>query len=309
MDSSANSASADESVVVPLGILSTLNGQHRRSYDCRAQPVTGHGGRRVVSMFTAPRGFPSQQDQAPATSSSDPSETITSADKQEDSSPNDGISDSERPQPAAIDFAQPVAKDGIEGDTEKQNTAWTNGPVQPEDTIEELDAPNRSSVIFKRLSYVARSVVGSRLDRQSGSSDGRSNRYSAFFRRRSYDSHYPKDENAVHKKHKRQSKAIPKSWKFLGIDAPGVDDTVSSVKSNFMDTYEKAKIKQEKIRRSMVAQLIFRYTFYILLLATVYLLLVGLPLWRGLVWYMYIVFQKHLVLKAGLTITFGIGFL
>ncbi|KAL8934747.1 MAG: hypothetical protein Q9216_005751 [Gyalolechia sp. 2 TL-2023] len=219
---------------------------------------------RAVSMIVPTTEFLGQEDEAHDSSSNDPAQEIISSDEHEESNPSHPpISDSERPQPAVIDFAQSVVKDGIEGNAEKQNTTWTNAPVQPDDSIEELETSNRSSVIFKRLSYVAKSIVGRRLDRQSGSSDGRSNRYSAFFRRPSYDSHYSKDEADAHKEQKRQSKAIPKSWKFLGIDAPGVEDAVSNVKdrirsSNFIDMYEKAKIKQERIRRSGIAQLIFR---------------------------------------------------
>ncbi|KAL8932727.1 MAG: hypothetical protein Q9211_006155 [Gyalolechia sp. 1 TL-2023] len=307
--------SGDASVVVPSGILSTCYGQNRRSYDPRARPLTSHGGRRVVSMITATPEHPSQQDQAPAIPLTPPSETIVTSDEQEESGPVPPIiSDSERPQPAAIDFAQFVAKEGAETDREKQNITLVPPPVLPEATIEDRDTTNRSSAIFKRLSYVARSVVGNRFDRQSVIGDGRANRYSVFFRRPSYDSHYVKEEDDASKKNRRQSKAIPKSWKFLGIDGPGVEDALSNVKSklrksNFSDMYEKAKVKQDRIRRSEPAQLIFRYTFYLLLVATVYLLLVGLPLWRGLVWYLYILFKKHLVLKAGMAITFGIGFL
>ncbi|KAL9025521.1 MAG: hypothetical protein Q9196_005672 [Gyalolechia fulgens] len=305
--------SGDASVVVPSGILSTCYGQNRRSYDPRARPLTSHGGRRVVSMITATPEHPSQQDQAPAIPLTPPSETIVTSDEQEESGPVPPIiSDSERPQPAAIDFAQFVAKEGAETDREKQNITLVPPPVLPEATIEDRDTTNRSSAIFKRLSYVARSVVGNRFDRQSVIGDGRANRYSVFFRRPSYDSHYVKEEDDASKKNRRQSKAIPKSWKFLGIDGPGVEDALSNVKSklrksNFSDMYEKAKVKQDRIRRSEPAQLIFRYTFYLLLVATVYLLLVGLPLWRGLVWYLYILFKKHLVLKAGMAITFGVA--
>lgn len=317
MDLSADSGSADEGVLVPFNILSTCHGQHRRSYNPRVPPETGRGGRRVVSMITATTGSPNQQDQVPTALSSDRSEITITSEKPEDSSlKHCPISHSDRPQPATIDFAELVEKNNIQTNTEKQNTTLTTNPDSSEDTVAELETANRSSVIFKRLSHVARSFVGSHLDRQSESSDGHSssNRFSAFFHRLSYISHDSKDEEHLSRKQKRQSKAIPKSWRFLGVDSPTVGDAVFNVKSklrtsNFNDMYEKAKIKQEKIRRSKIAQSIFRYTFYVLLVATVYLLLVGLPLWRGLVWYLYILFQKHLVLKAGLTITFGIGFL
>ncbi|KAL9595430.1 MAG: hypothetical protein Q9219_006447 [cf. Caloplaca sp. 3 TL-2023] len=217
-----------------------------------------------------------------------------------------------RPPPVAIDFASPTEKDVSEGEPGKRDTMLTIASVS-EPRTEETGGSKRSSKFLNRLSYVARSIVSSRHGRPSISEAGQSVRHSVLFRP-SNDSYGSEGQSFSQKRRRRDSKAIPKSWRFLGIDGAEVGDAVNNVtskfrKSNFREMYEKAVVKQEGIKRSEAAQLIFKYTFYLILVATVYLLLVGLPLWRGFVWYMYILFQKHLVLKAGLTITFGIGFL
>ncbi|KAL8886239.1 MAG: hypothetical protein Q9192_006519 [Flavoplaca navasiana] len=174
----------------------------------------------------------------------------------------------------------------------------------PEGQIPEPDSGGFPTRVARRLSYVAQGIGGYRA---SVINNARSFRRSIFrLSQESYDIenyHEPKPSS------KRNSKAIPKSWRFLGIDEHTVGNAVHGVKSNVREMYDKAKVKQQQIKRSKTAQLIFRYTFYIVLISMVYLVFVGLPLWRGLVWYMYILFQKHLVLKAGLAITFGISFL
>ncbi|KAI4269034.1 MAG: hypothetical protein LQ337_007514, partial [Flavoplaca oasis] len=152
----------------------------------------------------------------------------------------------------------------------------------PEDQMPEPDLGGLPSRVARRLSYVAQGIGGYRA---SVINNARSFRHSIFRLSQGSDDiesyHEPKRPS------KRNSKAIPKSWRFLGIDDHTVGNTVQGVKSNVREMYEKAKVKQQQLKRSKTAQLIFRYTFYIVLISMVYLVFVGLPLWRGLVWYMY----------------------
>lgn len=315
MDTLSDRSSIEESIVVPPGILSTCHGTNRRSNEVKTEQTDDHGRRRIVSMLISSPEQPSGPGQDPSTLCTAPSETVVASAQEDDGLPRRRpISGSGGPQAAVVDFAQLAEHhDAVEANSEKRNTGIGVARSPDKEPTEEYHSSDRSSTIFKRLSYVARSFVGSRRGRSSTSNDGQSIRYSVQSRpsHDGYDfSGYPDAKIS----RKRDSRVIPKSWKFLGIDGPGVGDAVSNVANklrprNFRDMYEKAKIKQQKIKRSNTAQLIFRYTFYVLLVATVYLLLIGLPLWRGLVWYMYILFEKHLVLKAGLTITFGLGFL
>ena len=306
----------EESIRVPSGILSTCYRQNRRSYDIRSERTTDRGERRAISLIVErPEDLVEQSSRELSTSRSQSKEVPFPGFNHSGGSHARELPayDLERPQPAVVDFAQLPDKIGIEADTDRQAAGLTISSVPDVESTEEQDSPGRASAIFRRLSYIAQNVTGTRRDSRSGRSDRRSFRFSTLFRP-SNDSHDSESFYGTEKRRKRESKLIPKSWRFLGIDNPGVAATVSDITNklrnpNFRQMYEKAKVKQEKIKRSTTAQLIFRYTFYTLLLATVYLLLIGLPLWRGLVWYMYILFEKHLVLKAGLSITLGIGFL
>lgn len=265
-------------------------------------------------MFINRPEQPSVSDHGPSAGDAlAPLAVVASAAEEDSQEQQRPISESAGPQPAAIDFAQVAVEDeGVVGASEKGNKRATFVPPPDEPVNDSPRSSNRASVIFNRLSYVARNFVGSG-DRPSMSECGKSAHQSVQSNpnRDSYDF---EGHPAARRLRKRDSLAVPKSWRFLGIDGSGLGDTVSNVtnkirKASFRDMYEKAKIKQETIQRSKTGQTIFQYTFYVLLVATVYFLLVGMPLWRGFAWYMYIVFQKHLVLKAGLTITFGIGFL
>ncbi len=61
--------------------------------------------------------------------------------------------------------------------------------------------------------------------------------------------------------------------------------------------------------RSNAVQIGFEYTFYLLMLATIYFVFVGVPLWNGLVLTIYYIFDMKLVVPAGTAIFLGIGFL
>ncbi|KAL8981838.1 MAG: hypothetical protein Q9177_005452 [Variospora cf. flavescens] len=222
------------------------------------------------------------------------------------------VSESSRPQPAVMDFARAVEEGtGVNDNAEKPNTMLTSSSLAGKETSTCNPSSKRSSVIFKPLSHIATSLGSGRSDRSSISSVDRSFRQSVLFRSSVEDYEFEQHPSAKNRR-RRDSKAIPKSWKFLGITAPEVGNAVTNVtnkfrRGNFREMYEKAKVKQATIRRSSRAQFVFKWTFYVLLTATIYLLLIGLPLWRGAVWYMYILFKKHLVLKAGMAITFGLS--
>ncbi|KAK4936399.1 hypothetical protein LTR10_022725 [Elasticomyces elasticus] len=82
-------------------------------------------------------------------------------------------------------------------------------------------------------------------------------------------------------------------------------DRQSSIKR----TYERAKLRQQKIQRSKPVQLLFEYAVYFLLLCFTYFVLVGRPLWGGAIWYAYILIAKHLTFVGGSGVFLGIAFL
>ncbi|KAL8967396.1 MAG: hypothetical protein Q9183_002936 [Haloplaca sp. 2 TL-2023] len=321
----------EESLVVPHGILSTCHGSRRRTFSFDEVPSLGsandegadRNGRRVVSMWLAPGAVTEEEPQGmsqqsgPSRESQQPNATDPSSEQAQPTVEATTLPDESRPLPAALDFADFAARSNVaQANTEKRNTRFTFGSIAEMKSSEEQHASKRSSQMLNRFSYLSQGFRKSVSHRQSGhrpSIGRRSFRFSSLFQ--------PSDENYDVEGQpnqggwrRRDSKAVPKSWKFLGIDASGIGNAVTDAANKLRPNqssamYEKAKVRQQQLRRSKVAQLIYKYTFYLFLVCLVYLVLVGVPLWKGAIWYMYILFDKHLVLKAGLTITLGLGFL
>jgi hypothetical protein len=74
---------------------------------------------------------------------------------------------------------------------------------------------------------------------------------------------------------------------------------VHNRKSSIADLYERAKLRKVQLQRSERFQLIFEYSIYLLLIALVYFVAVGRPLWGGLVWYTYVAFAHYLTAPIG----------
>ncbi|KAL8837440.1 MAG: hypothetical protein Q9170_002525 [Blastenia crenularia] len=304
-------------------------------------------GRRAISMFVT-NANESEVLESTTAGESSTADGDGSIEEKVGTSPAKVSADTERPLPAVVDFAPSADHIGKhESEATRRDTILTVSHPPEGERTQVPHRANRFSRTFGRLSFLPRhsrqpSVTSDGQPSQHSKSTSHgateenhpSARLSRFFARFSYvaqsfagghssissrgqstSDSYDVENNSYNKRmRKRDSKAIPKSWITLGISGPSLGDAVNNVaykvrNTNFHDMYEKAKARQQKIKRSRTAQILFQYTFYLLLAACVYLGLVGMPLWRGAVWYMYILFQKHLVLKAGLTITFGIGFL
>ena len=90
-----------------------------------------------------------------------------------------------------------------------------------------------------------------------------------------------------------------------------VRDTVTGPlrRSSIQEVYEKAKIREVQLMRSTVTQISFQYVSYLLMLAAIYFIFVGFPLWEGLVLVIYNVFRKRLAIPVGTAVFLGIAFL
>ncbi|KAL8689507.1 MAG: hypothetical protein Q9224_004626, partial [Gallowayella concinna] len=324
----------------------------RAWYDTTDQ--THHSsGRRAVSLVDArtpgptQSAAPSEQDSSPSHRDSTGPENLNPKESEE---PHDHSTPTKQQSvPAVVDFGQ-----SVENETKREDegfepvTICSTVPVFQQEQIKKEEPDEQSPGIFGRLSHAARNIVRPSGQRPSLSNDSLSARSivsindetnlendsasisSRILRRLSYvarsvgghasawpgsqSTNRPSDDSYDFEAYLGRRQVIPKSWRFLGIENPGIGDMVSSVthklhRSQIREMYTKAKARQKQMKRSRTAQGVFRYTFYLLVVACVYLVLIGLPLWRGAVWYMYILFQKYMVLKAGLTITFGLGFL
>lgn len=78
-------------------------------------------------------------------------------------------------------------------------------------------------------------------------------------------------------------------------------------RSELFGTYEKAKQKGIEIQRKKWVQIAFEYTLYLIMVLFIYFVLIGVPLWKGAVWWMYWVVQTKFVLPGGFGITLGIA--
>ncbi|KAJ9091303.1 hypothetical protein QFC21_007258 [Naganishia friedmannii] len=87
--------------------------------------------------------------------------------------------------------------------------------------------------------------------------------------------------------------------------AQGVTDVARRM--SLFNLYEKAKVRGVELQRSRRFQLVFEWSIYLLLLAFVYLVLVGMPIWKGAVYWLYIVVKFKFVIAGTWSITIGIA--
>ena len=73
------------------------------------------------------------------------------------------------------------------------------------------------------------------------------------------------------------------------------------------DAYENAKIRGKYLQRKKWVQVVFEYTFYLILLCFVYFVLVGVPLWKGAVWWLYWLVHTHFTVAGTWSITIGLA--
>jgi hypothetical protein len=80
-------------------------------------------------------------------------------------------------------------------------------------------------------------------------------------------------------------------------------------KSSMWQTYEKAKERSVQLQRNRYIQLAFEYSIYLILVLFVYFVLIGVPLWKGAVYWLWWVVEHKFVITGGFSITLGIALL
>ncbi|OJD32598.1 glycosyl group 2 family protein [Diplodia corticola] len=73
--------------------------------------------------------------------------------------------------------------------------------------------------------------------------------------------------------------------------------------------YDKAKSRGKALQRARSTMVLFEYGLYALALVVVYFVFVGLPLWKGCVYWLYWVVSHKFVIAGGWSITLGLGLL
>ncbi|KAJ9618940.1 hypothetical protein H2203_008756 [Taxawa tesnikishii (nom. ined.)] len=78
-------------------------------------------------------------------------------------------------------------------------------------------------------------------------------------------------------------------------------------RSSLYDVYEKAKVRGVELQRKKWVQVLFEWTFYVILLAIIYFVLIGLPLWKGAVYWLYWVVDHKFVVAGTWSVTIAIA--
>ncbi|KAJ5087748.1 hypothetical protein N7456_011364 [Penicillium angulare] len=86
-------------------------------------------------------------------------------------------------------------------------------------------------------------------------------------------------------------------------------DTFASQRSSMEDVYEKAKLRKVALQRKYWVRLLFEISFYTFLILFIYFVLIGMPLWKGAVWWLYWVISNKFVIPGGWAILLGLAFL
>lgn len=85
--------------------------------------------------------------------------------------------------------------------------------------------------------------------------------------------------------------------------------TASARRTTIADIYEKAKVRKTELERKKWVQIAFEVTFYLILLCFIYFVLIGVPLWRGAVWWLFWVVSNKFVVAGTWSITIGLAVL
>ncbi|KAJ5986529.1 hypothetical protein N7451_010894 [Penicillium sp. IBT 35674x] len=82
-----------------------------------------------------------------------------------------------------------------------------------------------------------------------------------------------------------------------------------SRQSSMHDVYEKAKLRGVALQRKHWVRVLFEVSVYLLLVLFIYFVLVGMPLWKGAVWWLYWVVSHKFTVTGGWAILLGLAFL
>jgi hypothetical protein len=78
-------------------------------------------------------------------------------------------------------------------------------------------------------------------------------------------------------------------------------------RTSVYNLYEEAKVRGVSLQRKYWVQVLFECTVYAILLAFIYLVLVGLPLWNGAVYWLYWVVKNKFAIEGGWAIVLGLS--
>lgn len=95
----------------------------------------------------------------------------------------------------------------------------------------------------------------------------------------------------------RASIRSPRSFSWNFAERPRV--------GSLWDLYDKAKIASGNLHRTTWVQFFFEYGVYVLFVSFVYFILIGVPLWKGSVYWLYWAMKNKFVFQGGWSIAIG----
>lgn len=78
-------------------------------------------------------------------------------------------------------------------------------------------------------------------------------------------------------------------------------------RSSMAEVYEKAKARGIELQRKRWVEVLFEWTIYTILISFIYFVLIGMPLWKGAVYWMYWLISTKFVIAGGWSITIAIA--
>ncbi|PYI28976.1 hypothetical protein BP00DRAFT_480020 [Aspergillus indologenus CBS 114.80] len=105
----------------------------------------------------------------------------------------------------------------------------------------------------------------------------------------------------------------PQSYRISRIETgtrpqTGRQAARQAARHSIYDIYQKAKERRVALQRKYWVQVLFEYAVYLILIAFIYFVLIGIPLWKGAVWWLYYVVRFEFVIQGGWAITIGVAF-
>jgi len=110
---------------------------------------------------------------------------------------------------------------------------------------------------------------------------------------------------STHQSRDRQGSVIQRVGSVVEEVLHNVAEAVR--RSSLADLYDKAKVKGQKMQRKKWVQILFEYTFYLIIIAFVYFVLIGVPLWKGTVWWLWWVFNNKFVVPGTWAVTIAVA--
>ncbi|KAL1302915.1 hypothetical protein AAFC00_003238 [Neodothiora populina] len=123
--------------------------------------------------------------------------------------------------------------------------------------------------------------------------------------------------------HTRKASRLPSLWRaptagtmnssrrgtIFERTVSALEDVAETVRRSTMwDIYENAKVRQVKLQRKRWVQLLFQYSVYTFIVAFIYLVLVGLPLWKGAVYWFWYAFSHKFAVPGSWAVVIGVAF-